>query len=159
MEDENREEVFENEEEEVNVGDNIEDSSAPESEDSGEGISREDFVDAFRDLIEEESTEEGEEENENDIEGDHLGNNELDPQSSLQTDQIDYTEILEQILEELEAESLARQAQQELEAQTIFDKPLNEFTVAEGIGAIGICFSICAIIIVAIKHFTFDLWN
>lgn len=125
---------------------------AASSEESESGFSREEVVDALREIINEN--------NENDLEGDNLlTDNDVTPDPVPTSVVVDYTEQLDAILTQLENDALARQEYEEYESQTIFDKPLNEFTVSESIGALAVCFGLCLVVVVFIRHFTPQLWK
>lgn len=125
---------------------------AASSEEEDDGVTREEVIDALREIINEN--------NENDLEGDNILTGENTSEDPLPTGEvIDYTEQLEAILTQLENDALARQEREEYESQTIFDKPLNEFTVSESIGALGVCFGLCVVVVILVRHFTPQLWK
>ena len=129
-----------------------EDSAPSGEEDSS--ITKEEIIDALKELIEENA------DSEDDIEGTNLLLNEDSEKSDLEAPApVDYTEILNDIKAEL---LIQGEAIEEIRAQndyTIFDKPLNEFTVSESILALlGLAVIVCAVSAL-IKHYTPKIWH
>ena len=131
----NEEELFKNEE-------NIEESEEIIEEDSGSGsadpedsISREEIIDIMREIVEEQSSEEVPEEEV--------------PSSVSETvseNSIDYTPYLEQILRDLEEQSVSTVSQNEITNKSLTEKPLSDFTVSEGL----LCFLVIFILVKAL---------
>lgn len=119
--------------------------------DTDSNISHDDIVEALKELVNENL--------ESNLEGDNISGDTLATEDTVSSDPIDYTEYLISIDTELANIRELLQSAQESEARTIFDKPLNEFTVSEGIGALGVVAVLCAVVVAFIKHFTFDLWK
>lgn len=140
-------------EESSELGENLGEEQCDEAQvESGSEVSDEQIIEAIRGLLNENE--------ESDIEGSDISINEDPEKDSLQDSEIvDYTPILEDILAQLESDAAARQAQDEINAQTIFEKPLNEFTVSESIGSLFIVGAFIVVFVAFIKHFTYDLWR
>lgn len=145
--------------EEENIGEENNDTSVDTDTDTDtvsdsytdSNISHDDIVEALKEIVNENV--------ENNTEGDNLSGDTVAEEDSVSADTIDYTEYLISIDTELANIRELLQTEQAAEARTIFDKPLNEFTVSEGIGALGVVAVICVVVIAFIKHFTFDLWK
>ena len=97
----------ENYDENVLDSEYVEESGSADSE-TDSPVSREDVLQVMRKILEEESSE-------------------VEEESS----DVDYTEILEDILTELENQSLARSSEIESQNVPITEKSLNDFTVSE----------------------------
>lgn len=132
----------ENEEYEVIENDVIEEDSGsglPDPE-STSTISDEQIVNAIREVIENELQTDEETTQENDIQSlDLLASDTPVEEDSLSHNEIiDYTELLNDIQSTLESNGLLLQEIVDYNSRTIFDTPLDEYTINESILTIGV---------------------
>lgn len=147
----NEEELLLEEDNEVLEGDPSELSSEGESSEEYD-ITDQEILDAFREVIYENR--------ENIVEGDNIlseSNSEADPVPSPSV--IDYTQILTDIKNQQIQTNSTLTSIVEANEQTIFDKPISDYSITESILVFLVVFGFGVILIGLIKKFTPKLWR
>lgn len=101
--------------------------------------------------------------NENDIEGDSLSDNEIDSSNDVSNtetvEQIDYTDILNDINDNLIDINTKLDSIIEYQSATIFDRELNDYNVTDSLIVVVVLFVFVKAIIHMIKVFTPKIWK